>query len=597
MNSKKFLNPRKVVDGEPVCVDELLRKRHAIPAYQRDYVWQKRHVEQLWDDLFEYYYRLEKTDKLDEPDGYFLGAMVVIHDDSTAPIEVVDGQQRLTTLSTVVRTLLDSIGRLPPPSRALSHTLQSLLGLHDGISYQSNLSFSESDNDLDVFFKKSCVEIDSVQARKLYWDDTWCKSKLEKKRSPIVRLRDALEIGSEKLQGFLSNPVDDEAERLVKFIRLVIYSVVVLKITASSYESAYEIFESLNNRSVQLSEADLVKNVVLKLAAETDREEIIENWSETRDVSEQLDGIGLPEVLHYSELSRYGHVKAKKLFASIKQRLTTNSSPRIFSKELLEDTNALQILVSNPSSSWTQDTNWMLKDIRRVLNTKLIYPYLVSAYRQYDDQPVELEKHVKLAMNFSFRFITVCGGSIEAFSQASAEAAQLLHSPDAYSKVREKFLKLAPDSEFIERFKEFSASNAKIGYFCCFYLEKVRLSGVIPIAHGLDQNLEHIMPKTPSAKYWPDLKDRKTREPAEYKRYLWRIGNLLPLPGDVNKSLQNKDIAYKISNGTGNDYDSTSLISPREIKTYLDHGQWNYDTIAKRQHELAKKYAAKAWAI
>jgi hypothetical protein len=599
MPSTKLLNPREVVDGAPVCVEDLLRNRYSIPPYQRDYVWQKRHVEQLWDDLFAYYRRLELAKKLDEPDGYFLGAMVVIHDDSEKPIDVVDGQQRLTTLSTVIRNLLDVVTQLPieHPNRAFTHTLQSLLGLYDGQAYRPNLSFSDSDSDLDDFFKHSCVQASSAQARRQYWAEPWCKSRLEKKRSPIARLRDALEIGADRLASFLNEEPVDQTKRLIDFTRLIIYSVVVLKITAKSYESAYEIFESLNNRSVQLSEADLIKNLVLKLAAGSEKDEIIDNWSDTREISEQLEGVALPEVLHYSELSRHGHVQAKKLFSSIKLRLTSTSSPKTYSDNILEDSNALQKLVVNPNSSWTQDTTSMLKDIKRVLNTKLIYPYLISVYRRHADQPVEMEKHVRLAMNFSFRFVTVRGGSIETFAQVAADAATLVGGQDGFLEIQKLFRKHAPDGPFIDEFKDFVANNAKIGYFCCFYIEKLRLSGAIPLPHGIDQNLEHIMPKTPSAKHWPSLKDRKALDPGEYKRYLWRIGNLLPLPADVNKSLQNKDIGYKIKNGTGYHYGSTNLISPREIQKYVGKGEWNYDMIVKRQRDLAIHYAAKAWEL
>ena len=87
-----------VVNGESLDVMTLLASKHRIPPYQRDYVWTRKVVEQLWNDLIAHYKRHSINEKIVDPEGYFLGAMVVIRKQGSNEYEVVDGQQRLTSL-------------------------------------------------------------------------------------------------------------------------------------------------------------------------------------------------------------------------------------------------------------------------------------------------------------------------------------------------------------------------------------------------------------------------------------------------------------------------------------------------------------------
>lgn len=87
--------------------------------------------------------------------------------------------------------------------------------------------------------------------------------------------------------------------------------------------------------------------------------------------------------------------------------------------------------------------------------------------------------------------------------------------------------------------------------------------------------------------------------PDEFNEYLWKIGNLIPLPASINKSLQNKPINLKLQDPSGIDYSSTnhSLRSPQTISSFLVSGQWTKESIDSRQKELAEKLALKAWAL
>lgn len=593
--------PKSVVGGIPINVTDLLKTAHRIPAYQRDYVWQEKTVQQMWTDLIDHFRANSQVEMLPDPEGYFLGAMVVIEHADDEPLEIVDGQQRLTTLNTIVSVLYDAVQKLDdknPSKMGLQARLLEMLAKYDGDKWVSNLSFS--DKDLQEFFAKSCIEKRSLSEKQDYWDGPWAKERLSRKRSPLTRIRAAIEGGYGALNSFLDeiNDLDLRETRLVSFIRLVTEVVVILRITAKSYSNAYSIFESLNNRGVPLSQADLIKSELLKAATESDREEVIENWARARQTADTFEVVQLPDLIHYSYLSRHGRVKAKDLYSAVKSIIVkAPENAKRYSEDLVEDAEALDALSENFSSGWSSDTNNMLKDLKTVLGVKLCYPFLLAAYRKYAKSPGEFELYVRAILNFVFRYMKVLEGSQDALAGIVSDAALGVNSGWSPAEICSDLKKHATDEKFVEEFRTVAFSNVKLAYFSVYYLEKVRLAGSVPMNHGEDQNLEHIMPKSPKASEWPKAIGAKTANPDMFKDYLWRVGNLLPLPAAINKSLKNRGIAHKISNSTSNNYNSTNLVSPKEVSKFLSGNEWDFKSIEDRQNFLATEHAIKAWKL
>jgi len=598
-----LVTPRAVVGGIAESVWDLLRADHVVPAYQRDYVWQEKQVGLLWDDLFDHYDRYAVAEQLVNPDGYFLGAMVLIQDAEDRPPEIVDGQQRITTLSTIAAVLFDALQVLPPTDNnriGYESRLRDMLGKFDDGHWRTNLQFTDSD--LLVFFLNSCLMSRDCAQKTMYWADPWCVEKLKRQRSPIARLRTAIDVGYEKLKVFLEKQPDPtlRAERLVSFIRLATEAVVVLKIVARSYSSAYAIFESLNNRSVPLSQADLIKNELLKGAPANDRDDIIENWSAVRQMVETFESVQLPDLLHYSYLSRYGRVRARDLYAEAKRKFS--SAPGLakqYSQELADDAVALEAVSETFPAHWTADTINMLKDIKSVLNIKLCFPFLMAAYRKHESVAPVFENHVRAVMNFAFRYLKVMEGSLEVFANTVSDAAMLVNANRPIADVLALFQSQAPDAKFVADFEQLSITATKLAYFTVYYLERAQVTGALPVPHGLEQNLEHIMPKTPTAAGWPNAYALKASSREVYRDLIWRVGNLIPLPAAINKAIKNRDIAYKITNPTTNHYNSPTLglVSPKNVAKFLDGTEWSAKSIDDRQKDLARNFAVRSWSL
>ena len=99
------------------------------------------------------------------------------------------------------------------------------------------------------------------------------------------------------------------------------------------------------------------------------------------------------------------------------------------------------------------------------------------------------------------------------------------------------------------------------------------------------------MPKTPRSTNWPEAAALKRDQLESFKDYVWRIGNLLPLPREINCSIRNGAIADKITR-----YNDSNLLSPKEVQGYLKDAKWTLESISERQRALAP-LALRAWAL
>lgn len=598
-----LVNPPSVVKGSPVNVKSLFGKFNHIPVYQRDFVWQGKQVKALWNDLIHHYHAYAQNESLVNPEGYFLGAMVVIEKGDELPDEVIDGQQRLTSLTTIATICLDALKNIKNPSeevKAWTTTLSTIIASPDGGGFIPKLSFS--DKEITDFFFSSTHKNLSKAEKENYWNEPWCKEKLKRKKSPFFKMREAISVGHQELANFLKTTGDKEKQtrRLLSFIQLLTEGVIVLRITAMSYSNAYAIFESLNNRGIPLSQSDLIKNEVLDACDNSNLLEVGEHWQNARQIIDSIEikTLSMPDFVHYSYISRNGMEKANKLYDRVKERVSSPSFAKDYAEGLEKDANAMYSLTEAFDDQWTQETIFMLKDIKNVLNIKHCYPFLIAVYHAYAKSPSDFKVHVEAVMNFAFRYMKVIEDPLENFTSAIGSACLMVAQGKSITEIRSHFRKEAPDEQFVKRFEDASFSNTKLAYFTVYYLEKVLLRGTTPNDHGIEQNLEHIMPKKPNNK-WLESTNWKKSNPEEFNEYLWKIGNLIPLPAAINKSLQNKPIMQKIKDPSELDYTSGNhaLRSPLTISNYLVDGQWTKASIDLRQKELAENLALKAWPL
>jgi hypothetical protein len=597
-----LVNPRSIIEGSPLLVKSLLSQNsYQIPDYQRQFVWEKSQLTQLIQDLITHYHQNTDGELIkNSPNAYYLGGMAMIKGGNDDHHEVVDGQQRLTSLCCIASALWALLNecKSDPRIEGIKNALTNVMATHTAKGWLPKVEFQAEK--LNNFFVASLVEHRTPEEKKMYWDENKvAKDLLKQKKSAASRIRSAIETAHAEIEQFLrkTNDAEERKNRLISFCEILQECTVVLRITATSPSSAYSLFESLNFRGMSLTQADLVKNQLIKLAAGPDQKvEIVNYWSEITSSLEGHGLISLPDFLHYSFISRHKHIPANKLFEALKEQAEARGAA-IVAEELSKDADLLEKLVHKHEHKWTPQTKSMLADVHQVLNVKLAYPLLLSGGSELSESPKEFEKFVRLTMNFCFRYLKIGEGDVGALAQIVSGCAVKFRRAAKLEDLAHTLLEHSPDEKFIEDFSSASVANTKLAYFVVYYLEKHLLSGTKAVEHGVQQNLEHIMPKTPKANDWPQAAKLKKSDGDKFHKELWRIGNLLALPAEVNKSLKNSSIQNKISNAQKKDYTHSDLKLPKEVKSFLDNDKWSLVSINDRQKHLAEKYCVKAWSL
>lgn len=208
---------------------------YEIPPYQRPYSWEKENVQELLEDLWEAY-----TEKDSE---YFIGSLITIERERDRRYDVVDGQQRLTTLNLIFARLRDKItdeaAREELGKRILPRNVLT------GEAETPRLVLRKKDQ---TFFRKYILEshpFDTIQKR----------SEMEKPQRHLLENLEAID-------GFLNGK---DQQQLKLFANYILTKVYVVFVNTDSVKSAYRLFNVLNARGLPLSNADLIKNTLFSI--------------------------------------------------------------------------------------------------------------------------------------------------------------------------------------------------------------------------------------------------------------------------------------------------------------------------------------------
>ncbi len=266
MKSGVLETPEKIINSETKTVRELLANKYTLDYYQREYNWQKGQVEELLDDLTNKF--LENNgethdyEAVDNYSHYFLGSIVVSKKDETNERYIVDGQQRLTTLT----LLLINLCRMFDDTEDKTDIVNLIFSEECG-----KISFN-----LDVPERAQCME---ALYKGEYFDDSYETESIRN----IVECSEYIEDNfSEELRG----------EVLPDFVDWLLEKVYLVEITASADDDAYTIFETMNDRGLPLSPTDMLKGYLLTKMTSVQRDNANEIW---RNRIQDLHDLGQDE--------------------------------------------------------------------------------------------------------------------------------------------------------------------------------------------------------------------------------------------------------------------------------------------------------------
>ena len=265
------------------------QQHYVIPLFQRTYSWQRNDWETLWNDIVETY--------LDEPaGGHFLGSIVSKSQPGTpegvSPYIVIDGQQRLTTLSIVIAALRDRISIAQP---AEGERIADLCLINKYVKGEYHYKIRPTRADRSAYFAVI---------------DGGGKSTSESEDEPGL-IRQAYEFFFHALGEGLEEE-DDEPLDLARLERLLLDEIEVVSITLGDDDNEYRIFESLNWKGAPLSQADLLRNYFF-MRIPNDQQQILYDgvWN---PMQAMLDSKMLAEFFRYQYMSTGRFVRVKDIY-------------------------------------------------------------------------------------------------------------------------------------------------------------------------------------------------------------------------------------------------------------------------------------------
>ncbi|MFD1625742.1 DUF262 domain-containing protein [Azospirillum griseum] len=544
---------------------------YRVPRFQRDYSWGEEEWDDLWQDI------LGTVKDGGEP-AHYMGYLVLQSADDKM-FDVIDGQQRLTTLNIVVLAALRHLKRLLEQGRDVEATQQRLDGLRqtyigylDPVTLVARSKLSLNRNN-DTYFQTYLVPLSENPPQR-------------KNKTSENALRKAYEWFSKALQEQLRGASDPgrEVARLVDTMSDRLFFTVI---TVTDELNAYKVFETLNARGVRLSATDLLKNYLFSVLHREGQHEhelrsLDDRWER---IVGQLQAESFPDFLRFHWISRRNFVRQTDLFKTIRNHVRGRAEVFALLSAMDEDMDTYLALTSPDHSNWPSSARDQAK-LLKMFSVRQPYPLLMAAKRRLDDG--DFERLLKAIVVMSFRYNIIGGLQAAAQEQAYHTEAQrvtngehttLLHMLEGIRSV------YPTDATFVAAFSEKSIAvsqsrNRKIACYILCELEQQR-SGLSPDLDSPGLSLEHICPTNPNGG-WSAFTDE------ELETMTSRLGNMALLQTSANKQLGNAEFPAKRSIYADSIYTLTRDVAECE--------DWTPNAIIERQKKLARMASA-IWRI
>jgi uncharacterized protein with ParB-like and HNH nuclease domain len=540
----------------------LKSRRFKVPAYQRSFAWEKEHVEALLNDVNDAIKNKETE--------YFLGSIVVTGS-ANQRYEVVDGQQRLTTVSLLIAAIKDIFKTRKDDETATSVKAEFLTSTdRKSKEKEPKLILNEVDNEL---YQELIETIRPVNTHKFT-------------RQSHRRLLDAANTISLYFEKLCTNSQDPE-EVLHSWLDYLESNLKVIVVTAPDDSNAFIIFETLNDRGLELAISDLLKNYLFHKSGEK-IDETKNRWLGMVAVLESAsDDPLVVTFLRHVAMSKYGLIREKDLFGIIKRKITSKKLALSFSTELQEKAKIYSALINTEHEYWNEYDPKVRNCVAalNLLGMTQIRPLLLAILEYFDKTQVKLVFQRLEAVAVRFQVVGgIGGGSLE---RMYSETARLItdRKISTATEVVKGFATLPTDSAFEQAFSVATISKQSLARYYLRCLEEAAPGSTREVTPDKDTtrvNLEHVLPLVMCADWeisWP-LEDARA-----FQR---RLGNLALMSAKSNSKSGNQGFASKKMEYKKSAFYFTKLLAkPKD---------WTKNEIDKRQREMAK-VASKAWPV
>jgi len=542
--------------------------QYVIPSYQRRYSWGDKQVQELWHDLR----NIEDTEQ-----DHFFGTVVFMSRsgaEAQTAFDIVDGQQRITTVSILLCAIRDHLQEHFPEDKVVNRVenIEKSLWLHDLDEERQGMRLTLGNLDQDSYKHLVHGRPDEVENEKI---------------------SNAYEIFKECL-GTL-NDLDEVKTLHKKILKQLIY----VSITVEKHSDAYMLFEAMNNRGLSLSPIDLMKNYLLMQASkrsDTTDKRIEELWGEVIKNIDSISDVNSPGATFFRQYfmssAQYGvneKITKNKLYEpTFTETIETTDDIEDLMVDIRDKSVQYRKLLEQHVDQFNRAQNIELNRLLRDAKTISITPFtlFLRAFSETDD--VDLLKRIIEKSNALMLRRQICDRNTGPHDTMFNHLAQQIFDEidplaymDEYLRSEDRF----PSDEQFERY--FQRENFRKTDRTKYILSKIEEQhfghGGKEVAESRYQvHIEHILPEHPGKnlrRLWLEPFDISEDEHEEYKK---QIGNLTLLESDPNIHASNRTLEKKQQYYTK---EKTDFEMTHEL---LDKSEWDVDAIEQRGERLAK---------
>lgn len=536
------------------------RQQLTIPIYQRKYNWNLKECEKLFEDIL-------KIGNESQEKTHFLGSVVCIGGilPGLVRLSLIDGQQRLTTVSLLISALVDYLKK----------------NINENVNYDKLISYyliNEKENGNDKY-KLILTQEDKKTLKKII-DNVSIndkKLKLELKKEDSKRLVDNFNFFKERINS-------DNVETIYNGLEKLIIVYIGLEI---GKDNPQLIFESLNSTGLELNQADLIRNYILMGLNEKEQKALYEKyWQEMEKEFEHNENA----ILFDNFIRNYLTIKLGRIptFKNIYHDF------KLFSIDFKEDIEVLLKDIYKYASYYfkivfdkeNNDISNAFKSLNE-LKYDVVHPFLLEVYRDYIDEKItdsDLIEIVQLLESYLFRRV-ICDIPSPSLNKTFATLYKQIDKEDymdsfkAILILKDSYRRFPNNNEFEKKFLFKDVYNLRNRNYLLGKLENYNVKEYINVE---SYTIEHIMPQNPNLPtYWKKSLGENWKE--IQKKYLHTIGNLT-LTG-YNSELSDKSFICKRDDNIGG-----FKKSPINLNKYLSNlDDWNEETIVNRSKKLFKR--------
>ncbi|MGL5125023.1 MAG: DUF262 domain-containing protein [Fusobacteriaceae bacterium] len=543
------------IDARHYNINEILgNKKYYIDDYQREYRWEKRQIEELLSDLWskfnEFYSEQHNCLAVKDYGSYFLGSILVSQKENDEYI--VDGQQRLTSLSLLVIYLYNSLKSMDLSSQ--TDKLSSMI-------YSDN--FGEKAFNIEVKDRELCM--------KALFDNEWEIYRPQEDNVSAINLIERYI----NINDFFQN-VGLNKTNIMHFIYWLKSNVYLVKISTSSDDDAYTIFETMNDRGLNLDNTEMLKGYLIANISEDKRNQSNDIWkkriAELKNLNSEEDSIFFKNWLRarYAKSSRLKNQSGGYLAEDFEK------IGNAYHKWVKENKALIGLNERHDFSKFIEkdfikfsDLNFKIKDLELNFNERFIEVYgnesqsftlqtmLIFSGITVNDNNQIIEKKIKMISQFIDIFIVrnIVNYKMLGYSNVLYKvfnyAKTIRENSDSIEKLK-KCLKdilnnLDLDLCGILDFKLNKQNRTKVHYILARITDYLQtssgkstiLNAYLNYCDGKNYEIEHILANN----YEKNKSEYISEE--EFQNSRSKIGNLCLLQNGSNQSIGNKDFIQK----------------------------------------------------